>query len=300
MSAPATSAARVEHGQARSAAPRREQQPRPATRRAPAGKRASAQAGQKLSRRQKKSASMQSGAPSTPRNAARTTTRSERPGLPGARSAGTAAFSAAPRTGRQVARAAGPMLRVVAGGLDRLPADNVAGGIARGRSLILVAAVLCFGLVYVSVGSLEAGDGFGRYSKRTIELQRQNTQLRARLAQLGSPERIQRLAVRNGMVMPVPEQFSFVRGRERDALKASKTYATPTPEPDVTTPLAGTPGTQAGVAPQQAPAATPTAGTTPAPATGQTSPPAAIAPTTTPQGGAVSPAGGTQPATGGL
>ncbi|MBJ7348018.1 MAG: hypothetical protein JHC87_05555 [Thermoleophilaceae bacterium] len=295
MSPPATSAARVEHGQARRAAPERQQQSRPATRRAPGKKRLSAQVGQKTTRRQQNTERKQNAA---------LRSSSQRPGLrdsqrPGLRDEGIA------RTGKQVVRAARPMLRVVAGGLDRLPAENVAGGIARGRSLILVAALLCVGLVYVSVGSLEAGDGFGRYSKRAIELQRQNTQLRARLAQLDSPERIQRLAVRNGMMMPVPEQFSFVRGRERDALKAVKTYGAPTTEPVASAPLAGAPGTQAGAAPQQAPATTPAAGTTPAPATGQTPAPATQTPavnpqTTTPQGGAVSPAGGAKPATGGL
>ncbi len=140
------------------------------------------------------------------------------------------------------------MLRVVSGGLERLPAGDVAGPVARGRTLILIAALLAAGLVYINVGALEAGDGFGRYSLRATELQRHNTQLRARIAQLGSTERIQKQAGVLGLQMPAPEQFTFVRADGGDPLRALRTYTTPLPKvsapvtaPPVAAPVAAPP-----------------------------------------------------------
>jgi cell division protein FtsL len=137
------------------------------------------------------------------------------------------------------------MLRVVSGGLDRLPAGEAAGPIARGRVLILIAAVLAAGLVYVNVGALEAGDSFGRSSLRATELQRENTQLRAKIAQLGSTDRIQKRAAKLGLQMPVPEQFAFVRADDGDPLRATRTYTAPRPTP----PPSGGPSTTTGPAP---------------------------------------------------
>lgn len=143
-----------------------------------------------------------------------------------------------------------PLLKVVSGGLDRLPAGDAAGPIARGRTLILIAALLAAGLVYVNVGALESGDGFGRYSMRVTELQRQNTQLRARIAQLGSTERIQKRASALGLQMPAPEQFTFVRADRGDPLRALRTYTAPATTapaaapPAATAPAAAPPVTQ--------------------------------------------------------
>ncbi len=185
------------------------------------------------------------------------------------------------------------MLRVVSGGLDRLPAGDVTGPVARGRTLILIAAVLAAGLVYVNVGAVEAGDGFGKYSQRATELQRQNTQLRARIAQLGSTERIQKQASALGLEMPAPEQFTFVRADGGDPLRAMRTYTVPAPKPAA--PLPGGPSTQTGATgvgqlvttPQVSPAPTATAPT-------QTT-----APESVPGGGAGAPSPGANPAPGG-
>lgn len=182
------------------------------------------------------------------------------------------------------------MLRVVSGGLDRMPAGDVSGPVARGRTLILVAAVLAAGLVYVNVGAVEAGDGFGKYSQRATELQRQNTQLRARIAQLGSTDRIQKQASALGLEMPAPEQFTFVHADGGDPLRAMRTYATPAPKPAA--PAPGGPSSptgvsQPGVAPQAAPAPVTTAPT-------QTT-----APEGTAGGGAGAPSPGANPAPGG-
>lgn len=141
------------------------------------------------------------------------------------------------------------MLRVVSGGLDRIPGGEMSGPVARGRTLIVVAALLAAGLVYINVGSLEAGDGFGRDSQRATELQRQNTQLRARIAQLGSTDRIQKRAQALGLQMPAPEQFTFVRADDGDPLRALRTYGVPLPKaavPNAAMPEPGGPSQSAG------------------------------------------------------
>jgi hypothetical protein len=176
---------------------------------------------------------------------------------------------------RPAAAAAAPMLRVVAGGLDRVPTGSVAGPAARGRILIVVAGLLAAGLIYINVGKLEAGDGYGRYAQRSLELQRDNTILRGNVARLSSSERIVRRAQKLGMVMPQPEQFKYLYTRRGDALKAMRTYTAPTNMP------------VAVVSPQ-------TSGQTSGLTSGQTfaAPPPAV-----PTGAVKSPATGTAPAT---
>ncbi|MFY9488141.1 MAG: hypothetical protein WAP35_05540, partial [Solirubrobacterales bacterium] len=169
---------------------------------------------------------------------------------------------------RPAAAAARPVLRVVAGGLDKIPTSTVAGPTARGRLLILIASILAAGLIYINVGKLEAGDGYGRYAARSTELARDNTILRAKVAQLGSSERIERYARKLGLVMPQPEQFKFVRGKRGDPLKAIRTYTAPT----TATPLVNTPSTPQSTSPASG------TGTADPVQGGATTPPAAVTP----------------------
>lgn len=159
--------------------------------------------------------------------------------------------------------AARPALRVVSGGIEKLPAANATPA-ARSRLLILIAGVLAAGLIYINVGTLEAGDGYGKYAERSLELQRENTALRAKIANLSSAERIQRYAKKRGMVVPAPEQFDYLRSKRGDALKGSRRYKAPEPQTHATAP----------VTPQAN--GTPTANTTPGTVT-------APQPTATPQ-----------------
>lgn len=189
---------------------------------------------------------------------------------------------------RPAAAAARPVLRVVSGGLEKLPAGPGTQAAARGRVLIVIAGLLAAGLIYINVGKLEAGDGYGRYAQRSLELQRENTIVRSKVAALESSERIARRAKNLGMVMPQPEQFKYLRERESDSLRAIRTYTAPSPvaqqpstTPQTQTPQAQTPQPDTGAAaPQQ---------TTP-----QTVAPPVQQPVTAP--GAVAP--GSAPATG--
>lgn len=168
---------------------------------------------------------------------------------------------------KPVGAAARPMLRVVTGGLEKIPAaTSSASPLMRGRALIAIAGLLAAGLIYINVGKLEYGDGYGRYTQRSTELQRENTILRAAIARRSTPERIQRYAQKMGMISPVPEQFEFLKQRRGDAVKAAKGYTAPTPvAPTPTaTPPAATP-TSPPVAPgaTTTPTPAPTAPTTP-------------------------------------
>lgn len=159
------------------------------------------------------------------------------------------------------------MLRVVTGGLEKIPAaTSSASPILRGQVLIAIAGLLAAGLIYINVGKLEYGDGYGRYTQRSIELQRENTILRAAIARRSTPERIQRYAQKMGMISPVPEQFEFLKQRRGDAVKAAKGYTAPSPvapEPVTPAPAATTPTTTVTPGATTTPAPAPTTPTTP-------------------------------------
>lgn len=140
--------------------------------------------------------------------------------------------AAAARVVQEVARPVGavtrPVLRVVSGGLEAIP--NAAGRATpatRSRLLILLAGALAAGLIYINVGKLEAGDGYAKYAERSVELQRENTQLRSRIANLRAAERIKLYAEKQGLVMPAPEQFEYLKRRRGDAERAARNYVAP-------------------------------------------------------------------------
>jgi hypothetical protein len=146
--------------------------------------------------------------------------------------AGGGAAAGAVRVAAEVARPVGavtrPVLRVVSGGLEMLPqAASRATPIARGRLFILLVGVLAAGLIYINVGKLEYGDGYAKYAARSLDLQRENTALRSKIADLNSAQRIKRYAERQGMKVPAPEQFTYLKAKRGDALRASRGYAAP-------------------------------------------------------------------------
>jgi hypothetical protein len=161
--------------------------------------------------------------------------------------AGGGAAAGAVRIASEVARpvgaAARPVLRVVSGGLEMLPnAASRATPIARGRLFILLIGVLAAGLIYINVGKLEYGDGYSKYAARSSTLQRQNTALRSKIADLNAADRIQHYAERQGMKVPAPEQFTYLHDRRGDALRASRAYTAPltSAAPGEDAPTAGT------------------------------------------------------------
>ncbi|MGB1582443.1 MAG: hypothetical protein ACPHCI_01500 [Solirubrobacterales bacterium] len=191
----------------------------------------------------------------------------------GAGGAAAATARVVAEVARPVGAAARPVLRVVSGGLDRTAAATAsATPMARGRIMILIAGMLAAGLIYINVGKLEYGDGYGKYAQRATELQRENTALRASIARRSTPERIQRYAQRMGMVSPVPEQFEYVDARRGDAEKAAKRYTAPAPVSAPAQPAPSAPAPDASQTPAAAPIepVAPPAPVTPTPTAPQT------------------------------
>jgi hypothetical protein len=160
-------------------------------------------------------------------------------------SAGGGAAVGAARVMQEVARpvraVTRPALKVVTGGIEAIPqAAGRATPMMRGRMAIVVVAILAAGLIAINVAKLRAGDGYAAYAGRSLELQRENTELMARNANLRASERIKRYAAKQGLVMPAPEQFTYLNHRSGDAERAARNLTAP-----VTTATPQTPGASA-------------------------------------------------------
>jgi hypothetical protein len=182
---------------------------------------------------------------------------------------------AAPR--RAPARRPAPQ-RIEAGArIERLlegRAGLLLDGLLRGRAWVVIIGALLAGIVFLNVSVLELNRGIASTTAKTTELERANSGLRARVATLGSSERIQTAAEMRGFIMPAPGEVKYLRSRPADAQLAAKRLATQstlastsTPAPASTTPAASAPA-QTATQPQ----AEPVAQTTPQPAV-----PAAVA-----------------------
>lgn len=191
------------------------------------------------------------------------------------------------RGGLRVVRrhpSARPATALGAGVLDRL---------LRGRGWIACIGVLLTGVVFFNVSLLQVNRGITSTSERSAELRRDNAELRLRVAELASSERIQGAASRLGFVLPRPGDVRYLEASpRRDARRAATRIVTPQtaaapvssvqggPPPGDPAPQAA-PGVQpVPVAPQQAPA----------PAHAHPAPAAAPAPA--PQAGGAAPAPG--------
>jgi hypothetical protein len=88
--------------------------------------------------------------------------------------------------------------------------------LTRGRGWIGVLSVLLFGIVALNVVSLSLNAGSGRVSRAVEELERQNSSLRAQLAEQLSASRIQGAAATEGMAVPAPEDISYLSPEDGD------------------------------------------------------------------------------------
>ena len=143
--------------------------------------------------------------------------------------------------------------------------DNV----LRGRAWVFVVGVLLAGIVFLNVSVLELNRGIASTSAKTDKLERKNSKLRGRVAQLDSAERIQRLAEARGYVLPQPGDVIYLKPhRARDARLAAVRIPPPadettTPEPVAPEPVAPEPVAAEPVATDPV-VATPAATVTPA------------------------------------
>jgi cell division protein FtsL len=189
------------------------------------------------------------------------------------------------RSGAATPRGAQPRTRVAAGGAFVGVLDRV----LRGPAYIGLVFVLLVGIVFFNVDVLELNKGIAQTDQRAAQLKRENAALTLKVAELGSSERIQRVALEHGLVLPQPGDVRYLRASKSDAGRALRVMTAPDSSSAAaavqttvvqTSPPAGTaPGTtqaQTGT-PQPVAATTPTTTTAPA----QTTPSTTTAPAQT-------------------
>jgi cell division protein FtsL len=139
-----------------------------------------------------------------------TRTRTPSRSAPARRRSGAAA---APRSGARTL----PRADFV-GLLDRL---------LRGPAYIAVVGILLAGIVFFNVDVLELNHGIASTDKRSGLLKRENAALTLQVAKLGSSERIQRMALGQGLVLPQPGDVRYLRANSLDAARALRVMTSP-------------------------------------------------------------------------
>jgi cell division protein FtsL len=136
----------------------------------------------------------------------------------------------------------------------------------RGPMYIVVVGVLLAGIVFFNVDLLKMNHGIARTDIRAGQLKRENALLTLELARLGSSERIQRVALERGLVLPQPGDVQYLEADRRDARLALRVMTAP--NPSIATAAAPPPVSQVSATPQvtaQAPVTQPPAATQAAP-----------------------------------
>ena len=94
--------------------------------------------------------------------------------------------------------------------------------LTRGRLWIAVLAALLAGIVALNVFSLSFSSSASRVAERSESLQRENSVIRARLAQRLSSRRVEEIAASLGLEVPAPRKIVYMRPDERDAEVAAR------------------------------------------------------------------------------
>jgi cell division protein FtsL len=106
--------------------------------------------------------------------------------------------------------------RPVTGVFDRikaLPDHRVIDRLLRGRVWICFIGVALMGIVAMQVSMLKLNSGISRAVETTATLERQNSDMEARIARLASGERIRAAADKGGMVTPAAGEVHYLRVR---------------------------------------------------------------------------------------
>ncbi len=106
--------------------------------------------------------------------------------------------------------------RPVTGVFDRikaLPDHRVIDRLLRGRVWICFIGVALMGIVAMQVSMLKLNSGISRAVETTATLERQNSDMEARIARLASGERIRAAADTGGMVTPAAGEVHYLRVR---------------------------------------------------------------------------------------
>src|SRR3954454_11266329 len=99
----------------------------------------------------------------------------------------------------------------------------------RGPAYIAMVGILLAGIVFFNVDVLELNHGIAHTDARATQLKRDNSALMLRLAQLGASERIQRVALEHGLVLPQPGDVRYLPARRQDAARALRVMTAPNP-----------------------------------------------------------------------
>jgi hypothetical protein len=89
--------------------------------------------------------------------------------------------------------------------------------LTRGRGWIGVLGTLLFGIVALNVISLSLNAGSGRIGQQVAELERENSALRAQLAEGLSASQVEGEAARLGLAVPDPEDVGYLTAHDDDA-----------------------------------------------------------------------------------
>lgn len=132
----------------------------------------------------------------------------------------------------------------------------------RGPAYIALVFALLVGIVFFNVGVLQLNHGIAGTDVRTTQLERQNAMMTQQLANLASSERIQRIAIQHGLVLPLPGDVHYLRANPGDASRALRVMTAPQPAAATTTTLVSqaspTPSTSSQVAVSSGQAGAPT------------------------------------------
>jgi cell division protein FtsL len=99
----------------------------------------------------------------------------------------------------------------------------------RGPVYIATVGILLVGIVFFNVDVLELNHGIASTDSRAAQLKRDNAALTLELAKLGSSERIQRLALEAGLVLPQAGDVRYLRAHRQDAGRALRVMTAPVP-----------------------------------------------------------------------
>jgi hypothetical protein len=94
--------------------------------------------------------------------------------------------------------------------------------LTRGRLWIAVLAALLAGIVALNVFSLSFSSSASKVAERSARLERDNSVLRAQIAQKLSGKRVEAIAASLGLEVPAPRDINYLSSDERDPQVAAR------------------------------------------------------------------------------
>ena len=109
-----------------------------------------------------------------------------------------------------------------------LPETRLVDGLLRGRAWIWLIGILLGGIVAMQVSLLKLNSGISRAVTTSATLERQNADLEADIARLGSGDRVRAAALDDGMISPLPGGVEYLTARgEKDEARAARRMTPP-------------------------------------------------------------------------